>query len=329
MTVRQCLFSLYVCIYVSNQQLVALVAEQQQDLRKLSEKISNPITDTIDSNPKVETLLVGNLELLASKMNDFFISVSEHLPRLDRNNEAFDVEGQLPDEYVIDLTTTLQALRKVKTNKTTGPDNVPAWILKNNANILAGPLTAIFNSSLREGIIPDTWKSANVIPVPKVNPPNTIEKDVRPISLIPIASKTLESIILNMLNEKIEENIKRNQFGGMGGASTADALVEMINRWSEATDKLDHYIRVALLDFSKAFDLINHNILLLKLKQYDLPPHIRRWIATFLLDRTQQVKIGNNFSPPGHPKGGVPQGTLLGPKCILVYINDLETPVPL
>ena len=85
-------------------------------------------------------------------MNDFFVSVSEHLPRLERNNEAFDVEGQLPDEYVIDLTTTLQALRKVKANKATGPDNVPAWILKNHANILAGPLTAIFNSSLREGI---------------------------------------------------------------------------------------------------------------------------------------------------------------------------------
>ena len=148
----------------------------------------------------------------------------------------------------------------------TGPDNVPALILKNHANILAGPLTAIFNSSLREGIIPDTWKSANVIPVPKVNQPNTIEKDVRPISLTPIASKTSESIILNMVNEKIAENIKPNQFGGMGGASTTDALVEMIHRWSEATDKLDHYVRVALLDFSKAFDLINHNILLAKLK---------------------------------------------------------------
>ena len=133
--------------------------------------------------------------------------------------------------------------------------------------------------------------TANVIPVPKVNPPNTIEKDVRPISLTPIASKTLESIILNMVNEKIAKKIKRNQFGGMGGASTTDALVEMIHRWSEATDKLDHYVRVPLLDFSKAFDLINHNILLAKLKQYDLPPHIRRWIATFMLDRTQQVKI--------------------------------------
>ena len=197
---------------------------------------------------------------------------------------------RIPDEYVIDLTTTIQTLRKVKTNKATGPDNVPAWILKNHGNILAGPLTAIFNSSLREGIIPDTWKSANVIPVSKVNQPNTIEKDVRPISLTPIASKRLESIILNMVNGKIEENINRNQFGGMGGASTTDALVEMIQRWSEATDKLDHYVRVALLDFSKAFDLINHNILLVKLKQYDLPPHIRRWIATFLWIEPNKLK---------------------------------------
>ena len=171
----------------------------------------------------------GNVELLASKMNDFFVSVSEHLPRLDRNNEAFAVAGHLPNEHVIDLATTLQALRKVKKNKATGPDNVPAWILKNHASILAGPLTAILNGSLREGIILETWKSANVIPVPKVNPPNTIEKDVRPISLTPIASTTLESIIQNMVNDKIEENINSNQFGGMGGASTTDALVVMIH----------------------------------------------------------------------------------------------------
>ena len=107
-------------------------------------------TDTSNVQSLANKTTDVNVELLASKMNDFFVSVSEHLPRLDRNNEAFDVDGQLPNEYVIDLATTLQALRKVKTNKATGPDNVPAWILKNHASILAGPLTAIFNASLRE-----------------------------------------------------------------------------------------------------------------------------------------------------------------------------------
>ena len=130
-----------------------------------------------------------------------------------------------------------------------------------------------------------------------------------------------------MVNDTFEENINRNQSGGMGGASTTDALVEMVHRWSEATDKLDHYVIVALLDFSKAFDLINHNTLLVKLKQHDLPPNnIRRWIATFLLDRTQQVKIWKKNHRQGTlHKGGVLHGTLLGSKWFLVYINDLET----
>ena len=208
-------------------------AMHESGTKKLVEKYDTiNVTKTTDIS-SVQSLANkttdGNVALLASKMNDLFVSVREHLPRLDTNNEAFDVDGQLPDEYVIDLATILQALRKVKPNKDTGPDNVPAWILKNHDSILAGPLTAIVNGSLREGIIPETWKSANVIPVPKVNPPNTIAKYVRPISLTPIASKTLESIILNMVNDKIEENINFNQFGGMGVASTKDALVEMIN----------------------------------------------------------------------------------------------------
>ena len=184
-------------------------------------------------------------------------------------------------------------------------------------------LTAIFNNSLREGVLPMEWKMANVIPLPKTSPPVSIEKD-RPISLTPIAAKVFESIIMKWVDETSEGEIDAKQFGGISGTSTTDVLVELVHMWYKATDKLNSYVRVVMLDFSKAFDLINHHLLLDKLQSYGLPAHILRWMATFLLDRAQRVKIGNEYSHSGHPNG-----TLSGPKCFLVYINNLRTTFPL
>ena len=127
----------------------------------------------------------------------------------------------------------------------------------------------------------------------------------------------------------LEDKIDDKQFGGGIGTSTTDALVEMIHHWCEATDRYGTYVRIVLLDFAKAFDLINHEKLLIKLQANDVPPHILRWMASFLLNRTQQVKIGKHVSSVGYPKGGVPQGTVSGPRNFIMFINDLTTTAPI
>ena len=100
-------------------------------------------------------------------------------------------------------------------------------------------MTATFNSSLREGVLPGDWKCANVIPLPKITPMNSVEKDICPISLTPI-----------WVDEIVSSKIDDRQFCGISGTSTTDALVAMTHKWYEATDELNTYVRMAMLDFS-------------------------------------------------------------------------------
>ena len=145
-----------------------------------------------------------------------------------------------------------------------GPDNAPGFVLRDNASVLAAPLACLFNSSLREGVVPAMWKGANVIPLPKQKPPHSLEKYIRPISLTPIVSKVFESIIMTWVDEILESKIDVKQFGGRPGMHTTDALVEMVHNCYKTTDALGTYVRVIFLDLAKAFDLINHEMLLKK-----------------------------------------------------------------
>ena len=271
----------------------------------------------------------GDMTQLVNSMNDFFVSVSADLPRLDPTHRVFDIEEPLPAQFTIEAASTQRALQNVKCRKATGPDNIPPWMVKNYAHLLAAPVTAIFNSSLREGKLPDLWKTATIVPVPKKHPPGSLENDIRPISLTPILAKVFEGIVLNWVDDVITPQIDERQFGGLAGTGTTDALVEMVHTWCEATDKPDTFVRVLLVDYSKAFDHINHEILIAKLYDMGLPACLVRWMAAFLIDRQQSVKIGDTVSSIGYPNGGVPQGTLSGPKNFLVQINDLQTPCPM
>ena len=146
------------------------------------------------------------------------------------------------------------------------------------------------------------------------------------MSLTPILAKVFESLGLKWIDICVKPQIDDNQFGGMTGTCTTDVPVEMLHKWYEATDVTGNVVRVLFLDYRKTFDLINQDILIDKLVTMELPTHLVRWVAAFLLDREQRVKIGDAVSRLGYPNGGVPQGTLSGPKHFLVHINDLRTP---
>ena len=150
-------------------------------------------------------LCEGNIEALANQLNEFLVSVRNTLPRLTDDLAVFNVQYEIPAGYVIRVMTTENALQQIKVNKAVGADNVPAWVLRDNASTLAAPLTALFNTSLLDGVIPALWKTAHIIPLPKKQPPRSIEKDIRPISLTPIVSKIFESIVMKWVDHILEK----------------------------------------------------------------------------------------------------------------------------
>ena len=150
----------------------------------------------------------GDMTQLVNSINDFFVSVSADLPRLDTTHRVFDIEEPLPAEFTIEAASTQSVLQKVKCRKATGPDNIPPWMVKNYAHLLAAPVTAIFK-------LPVLWKTATIVPVPKKHPPGSLESDIRPISLTPILAKVFEAIVLNWVDDVITPQLNERQFGGL------------------------------------------------------------------------------------------------------------------
>ncbi len=141
----------------------------------------------------------GDVESPTRVINDALLSVTRELPRLSQSHPIFHLEDPLPAKFTISVEDTEVALTRVKLGKATGPDGIPpppSGIVRNFCHIIARPLTAIFNSSLREGHLPIPWKTAHVVPLPTKHPPKSVENDLRPISRTPIVAKVFESLVL-------------------------------------------------------------------------------------------------------------------------------------
>ena len=175
--------------------------------------------------------------------------------------------------------------------------------------------------------MPNLWKTAYVTPLPKRKPPKQIESDLRCVSLVPIVSKLLEHFVCKWVREAVAPNIHPRRYGTVKGSSMTHALIEMLHLIQCNLDTPGRYVRM-LLDYSKAFDLVNHSILLGKMQRAGTPACLVKWCAAFLISRHQRVRIGSALSDQVTLRGGTPQGTLLGPLAFIILLGDFDTPGP-
>ena len=273
------------------------------------------------------------MSTLVNKINNHLQSVSADLvPLLFNANTVYDTDSDSDrgylDSYIIEPCEVERRLSSIDIHKSNGPDNIPNWFLRDFSVWLAEPLSAIFNASMRTGVVPTLWKQANVIPIPKVTPPTSIESDLRPISLTPTVSKILESFVGHWIMEIVADSIDPLQFGGIKGRSTTHVLVDLLHSWHQALDQCK-LVRVLSIDYSKAFDHIDHNIFISKLRNlFNIPQFIINWMTSFLTGRRQRVRLGDIFSEWLNLNGGLPQGSFLAPLVFIMFINDLHTIYP-